>query len=173
MKNVKNQRINGLLVSITVVLLLLAQLMLQHAFKNDSMELTALEKEVATLNKTAEDRRSLLDIYRTLERASFNPNKPERVNPENSLALYAVLDKILKDNEIEHTNNSSSRGTVAGGVITLQISFNGPYYGLLKALAALREAPYVTRVSTFSINADANREGYVNGSMTVLSTARS
>lgn len=172
MKNPKNQRIYGLLVTVTVVLLLVAQLMLQHAFKNDSMELVTLTQDLNSLKNTVEARSRLVNIYHSLERASFNPSKPERVNPENALALYAVLDGVLKKHSIDLTNSSPSSGTAPGGILTLQISFNGPYYGLLKALAELREAPYVMRVSGFALNAD-TREGFVNGSMTILSTARS
>jgi hypothetical protein len=76
----------------------------------------------------------------------------------------------MKDNGLEHTNRSSSSGVEPGGVLQLQISFSGPYYGVLKALAALRECEYAMRISDFRVNAEA--DGKVSGSMTILSNAK-
>lgn len=173
MKNQKQQKLYGLLVTITVALLLGTQLLLQYTFKTASQELTAVEHELSGLRKTTEARSALVSIYRSLERSVYNPNTPERVNPDSALTLYTAVEKVLKDNQLEHTNQSSSSGVSPGGTLTLQISFTGPYYGVVKALATLRESEYVMRISSFVLSADPNKEGLISGTMTILSTAKS
>jgi hypothetical protein len=159
------------LLSLIVILLLAAQFFLQYTFKNTSAELARRRGSLDALKKTADARYALLDKFKSLEALAATPGNATRSFPENALELFAVVDRTMKDNGLEHTNRSPSSGTEElGGVLQLQISFSGPYYGVLKALAALRECEYVMRISDFRITAGAG--GKVSGSMTILSSAR-
>lgn len=170
MSNEKQKKSYVLLLALVVVLLIAAQVFLERTFRNTSAELASARGSLAAAKRTAEDRNTLLDKYKTFESRSTTPGKSERIFPENALELFSVVDRAMKDNRLEHTNRSSSSGTKPGGVMQLQISFNGPYYGVVKALAALRESNYVMRISDFRITAQA--DGKVTGTMTILSTAR-
>jgi hypothetical protein len=91
--------------------------------------------------------------------------------PSNPRELYTMVDNVLKANSIEFTNNSSSSETIPGGEITLQINFSGPYYGLMKALAAFRDSQYIMRLGDFNLTG--LDDGMVTGTMTILSMAKS
>lgn len=171
MTSEKQKRGYTLLAGIVVILLLAGQFWLQKEFDKSSGELERLQNELATQRKTVESRSALLEKYKFFEVLAIGPNQPERVYPENALELFAVVDKALKDNNLEHTNKNQSIDTAPGGTLQLQISFTGPYYGVLKALATLRESEYVMRVSDFKLSAEENSR--VSGSMTILSTAKS
>ena len=157
------------LLSIVVVLLLAAQFFLQHTFRNTTAELARVSGNLEALKRTGDARYTLLEKYKSFESQTATPGASQRVFPENALELFAVVDRAMKDNFLEHTNRSSS-GAEPGGVLQLQISFNGPYYGMMKALATLRESEYVMRISDFRITAGA--DGKVSGSMTILSQAK-
>ncbi|MDL2263027.1 hypothetical protein LJC31_00080 [Synergistaceae bacterium OttesenSCG-928-I11] len=166
----KQKKTYVFLLSIVVVLLLAAQFFLQHTFENTSAELARTSGNLEALKKTADARYALLDKYKSFESLAAAPGKSTRAFPENALELFAVVDRAMKDNRLEHTNRSSSSGTEPGGVLQLQIAFSGPYYGVMKALATLRESEYVMRISDFRITAES--DGKVSGSMTILSNAK-
>lgn len=170
MTNEKQKKTFVSLLALVVVLLIAAQLFLQRTFQSTSAELASARGQLAAIKKTTDDRYSLLEKYKSFEAQAATPGRTERAFPENALELFAVVDRAMKDNRLEHTNRSSSSGTEPGGVLQLQISFNGPYYGVIKALATLRESEYVMRISDFRITAQA--DGKVSGTMTILSTAR-
>lgn len=161
----------AILTAVIVVLLLACQFWIQKTYNEDKMELARLNGEVQSEKKTVESRHNLLEKYKLFETLASGTGRAKQVYPENALELFSVVDRALKDNNIEHTNRSSSSETAPGGVLQLQLSFNGQYYGILKALAALRESEYVMRVSDFKVSAGDG--GRVSGSMTILSTARS
>ncbi|MDR1885332.1 MAG: hypothetical protein LBQ56_03595 [Synergistaceae bacterium] len=170
MKAQKQQRLYGVLVGITVVLLLAAQYILQYTFTSVSVELATVSESLDGLKKSAVSKSGLVDKYKQFEMTA-GPSNQSKTYPENGRELYEVLDAVLNEHNIGHDNKSYTGGTAPGGVLQLQITFNGPYYGLLKSLAAIRESRYVMRISDFKISAKEN--GQVEGSMTVLSTARS
>ena len=170
MKAQRQQRIYGVLVAITIILLLVAQFLLQSALTGTTEELASVRSNLSALKRTAESQSGLVAKYKQFETA-VNPGNSDRVYPANGSELYGVLNSLLTENSIRNENKSSASGTAPGGVLQLQITFTGPYYGLLKALAAIRENRYVMRISDFRINA--MESGQVSGSMTVLSTARS
>ncbi len=157
------------LLSIVVVLLLAAQFFLQQTFRNTTAELARVSGNLDVLKKTVDDRYALLEKYKSFESQAATPGESARVFPENALELFSIVDRAMKDNFLEHTNRSSSSAE-PGGVLQLQITFNGPYYGVMKALATLRESEYIMRISDFRITAEA--DGKVSGSMTILSHAK-
>ncbi|MDR1481070.1 MAG: hypothetical protein LBI74_00420 [Synergistaceae bacterium] len=170
MKAQKQQRMYGVLVAITIVLLLVAQFLLRQALTGTAEELESVKANLNTLRQAAESKSGLVEKYKQFE-AAINPSNSDRTYPANGSELYGVLNGLLTEHGIMNESKSSTSGTAAGGVLQLQITFNGSYYGLLKALAAIRESRYVMRISDFRI--DASEAGQVSGSMTVLSTASS
>lgn len=165
----KQKKTYAVLLSIVVVLLLAAQFFLQRTFETTGAELARVSGNLEALKKTSDARYVLLEKYKSFESQTAASGESARVFPENALELFAVVDRAMKDNFLEHTNRSSS-GAEPGGVLQLQIAFSGPYYGVMKALAALRESEYVMRISEFRITA--GTDGKVSGSMTVLSHAK-
>jgi hypothetical protein len=170
MKAQKQQRIYGALVAITIVLLLVAQFLLKSALTGTAEELASVKSNLSALRQSAESKSGLVEKYKQFESA-VNPGNSDKVYPANGSELYGVLNGLLTENGVISENKSNTSGTAPGGVLQLQITFTGPYYGLLKALAAIRENRYVMRISDFRVNA--MESGQVSGSMTVLSTARS
>jgi hypothetical protein len=167
----KQHMFYGVLVTLTVLLLLLAQYLLMDTFKSAAAQLASTRVDLTDVKRVADGRRAMVEKYKTFELAASNPNRPEQLYPVNALELYSVIDKALKDNSIEHTNKSSSSATTPGGIFQLDITFNGPYYAIMKALADIRASEYVMRVSDFNITAQT--EGRVTGTMTILSRAQS
>lgn len=161
-------RMYALVATVLVALLLIVQVFAFRSFEAKSQELALIKEGVASSKSQVEAKAKLVSEYKTLK----NSAPKEKVNPGSALELYTIVDKALNDNAIEHTNKSSSAATAEqGGALQIQIDFRGSYYGLLKALATLRDAGYLMRISTFQLNGEDN--GRVNGSMTVLSTVKS
>ncbi|MDR1471182.1 MAG: hypothetical protein LBS75_01545 [Synergistaceae bacterium] len=167
----KQHALYGVLMAFVVVLFLVAQFVLQHTLKSASEELASVSTNLASEKRTAESRKLLVERYKSFESLAMNYSRSERVFPVNAREFFTAMDKVLKDNLVEYTSRSASPQTTPGGRLELQFSFSGPYYGVLKALAALRENEYVMRVSNLVIEAEA--EGRVSGSMSVISTVRS
>ena len=166
--NLSQMRMYALVATVLVVLLLVVQMFALRSFAAKSQEFAITKEGVTSSKSQVEAKAKLLSEYKSLK----NSAPKEKMNPESALELYTIVDKALNDNAIEHTNRSSSAGTVEqGGALQIQIDFRGSYYGLLKALAALRDAKYLMRISTFHLNGEDN--GRVSGSMTVLSTVKS
>ena len=170
-------RMYGLLVTVVIVVLLLAQIILLRSFAQRSNEYALIKDGIASSRSEAGAKATLLNEYKTLK----DSDSKEKISPESALALYTVVDKALNDNGIEHTNKSSSTalgtpppspdGTVDWGPLQIEIDFKGSYYGLLKALAALRDGSCLMRISSFRIRGE--DDGKVSGSMTVVSVTKS
>ncbi|MDR3077026.1 MAG: hypothetical protein LBU26_06960, partial [Synergistaceae bacterium] len=84
--------------------------------------------------------------------------------------LFTALSKVLTDYQIVHQNLTSTAGVQPGANFTLQITFNGEYYKVMKALAAIRESGYIMRISELRLNAEGN--GNVYGTMNIVSTSQ-
>jgi hypothetical protein len=166
----RQKKTHVILFLFTVVLLLAAQLFLRHAFKNACAELMTASGNLASLKNAVDSRYALFEKYRSFEIAAAAPGRASRVFPGDALELFTVVDRAMKDNDLEYVNRFSSSGTEPGGALQLQITFSGPYYGVLKALATLRGCEYVMRVADFRVTA--GEDGEVSGSMTVLSNSR-
>jgi hypothetical protein len=156
---------------VVVILLLVAQFVLQRTLRSAGEELASVSANLTTESRVADSRRQLVERYKSFESLALNYSRSERVFPVNSRELFTALDTVLKSNSVEYSNTTSSSQTAPGGKLELRITFNGPYYGLMKALAAMRESGYVMRVSNLSIRAEDN--GRVSGSMSIISSVRS
>lgn len=167
MRTERQKKMYGVLAALVVVVFLGVQFALYSTFKKTSDELGAVTGNVATLEKTVQGQVALLGEYKVLE--ELVPSSRER--PMNALELYSEVDRALNNSAVDHTNRSSSSGEGPGGLLEIQVDFNGPYYGLLKALASMRASKYLMKVSTFNLQGIAG--GKISGSITVLSQANS
>jgi hypothetical protein len=145
--------------------------MLLYTFKSVNAELVSVSGQLVEQTRVLEERKGLNQDYKNFEEKAPNMEKLKTSYPSNPRELYTMVDNVLKANSIEYTNNSSSRDTVPGGEIILQINFTGPYYGLMKALAAFRDSQYIMRVGDFNVTG--TDDGMVTGTMTILSMAKS
>lgn len=163
----------GVLMFFVVVLFLVAQFVLQHTLRSASEELASVSGSLATERQTAESRRLLVERYKSFESLALNYTRAERVFPVNARELFTALDKVLKDNSMDFTSRNPAAQYAPGSPVELQITFNGPYYGFMKALAALRENEYVMRIANLAIDADADGQGQIRGTMSIISRIRS
>ena len=166
--NPNRVRMYGMMATIVVILLILTQVILLRTFSAKSYEASLVRDGVVSTKVQIEAKAKLLSEYKSLKGTA----RKEKVKPESAFALYSVVDKALSDNSIEHTNRSSTVGAPdQSGALQIQVDFNGSYYSLLKALAALRDSGCLMRISSFNINGEDG--GKVSGSMTVVSTVKS
>jgi hypothetical protein len=171
MNTQKQQRLYTALISITVILLLVAQFLLLYTFKTVNEELTVVKNQLEQQKRTQEERFSLVQNYQSFEIAASSPGRQDASFPASELELYTMVEGVLTANSLEHTNRPSSGSAEPGGELRLAITFNGTYYDILKTLAAFRDTQYVIRVADFNITGQDN--GLASGSMVILSRARS
>jgi hypothetical protein len=172
MKTQKQQRLYGLMVMVTVILLIVAQFVLFITLKTASEDLASIRSQLSSLKKTQDERLKLVQEYQGFEVIASRPGRQDALFPATALDLYTMVDRVLTANGIEHTNRTSSRETPPGGELRLDITFSGPYYNILKALAAFRDAEFVMRVADFNISSGQS-DGAASGSMSIVSRASS
>jgi hypothetical protein len=166
----KQSKLQGILVFFTVVLLLAGQFILQRTLRDASEQLVSVSTSLTAERRTMASRSSLLDRYNSFSLIAASQGGMGKQFPVNASEFYTALDKVLKDNGVDFTQSNPNQGdTPDGGNFTLAVNFNGPYYNVIKALAALRESQYFMKISDLRIGAAA--EGSVTGSMSIVSNA--
>jgi hypothetical protein len=161
------------MIIVTVILLIVAQSVLLFTFKTASEDLATVRSQLNSLKKTQDERLKLVKEYTGFELIASRPGRQDALFPATELDLYTMVDRVLTANGIEHTNRTASREkTPPGGEMRLDITFSGPYYNILKALAAFRDEEFVMRVSEFNISSGQS-DGAASGSMTIVSKASS
>jgi len=165
----KQHKMYGVLMFFSVVLLLAAQFVLQYTLKEASEQFVSVRSSLAEDQKKLTSQRSLSERYKSFELLASAQSGTERQFPLDGRELYTALDSVMNSYSIEFTNNTPN--SQAKGTFTLQVSFTGPYYNVMKALAAIRESQYIMRISDLTLNAQSN--GVVKGSMNIISTAKS
>lgn len=171
MKTQKQQRTYVLLGFVTVALLMVAQFLSQQTLRAATSELSSAKGNLDMMKQNVQSRTNLVAQYKALETSMLSSGRDNYVYPENALALYSVIDNVFNVNKIEHTNTSSSSSTVPGGILELKLTFNGPYYGVLKSLGAIRESQYLMKIADLVVEAESNTT--VKGTVTILSIAKS
>lgn len=171
MKTQKQQRTYVLLGFVTIALLLVAQFLSQQTLKAAANELSSAKGNLTAMKQNVQSRTNLVSKYKALETSMLSSGRDNYIYPENALALYSVVDNAFKINQVEHTNQSSSSNTVPGGILELRLTFNGSYYGVLKALGTIRESQYLMKIADLTIDADTTVT--VKGTVTILSIAKS
>ncbi|MDR0615182.1 MAG: hypothetical protein LBG29_00080 [Synergistaceae bacterium] len=172
MKTQQQQRLYGVLIAFTVILLLLAQTLLLQTIRKATGDLVTARNQVIGNRKTLDDQNALARGYEKFSNLMQSPGRPEATFPATELDLYNMVENIMISRSIEHTNSSASGGQNApGSELRLRVTFNGAYYNVLKLLAEFRAAPFVIRVADFSISGQT--DGRVSGSLTIISRIRS
>jgi hypothetical protein len=166
----KQQKAYGMLMFIAVVLLLAAQFGLQYIFRQASEELISVRTSLTTDQRTLNSQRSLSDRYKSFQLLTAGYSGVDRQFPINGRELFTALDAVMSVYNIEFTNSTPNAGVQPGTPFTLQIVFNGQYYNVLKAIAAIRESNYIMRISDLKLNAEGN--GTVRGSMSIVSASQ-
>lgn len=171
MKTQRQQRTYALLGFVTAALLMVAQVLSQQALRAATSDLSSAKGNYNMMKQNVQSRTDLAMKYKELESAMLASGRDNYVYPENALALYAVVDNAFSNNQVEHTNKSSSSNTVPGGILELRLTFDGSYYSVLKTLGAIRESMYLMKIADLTIEADSGAK--VKGTVTILSIAKS
>ncbi|MDR3255580.1 MAG: hypothetical protein LBT31_08420 [Synergistaceae bacterium] len=172
MRTQKQQRLYVALATMIIALLLLAQFMLLFTYKTAFEEFMSISAQLESGTRTQEDRKQLVDEYTTFESAASAPGRQNTIFPTSALEFYTVVDTVMTANYVEHTSRSTTTGELElGSELRLQITFNGPYYNILKVLAAFRNSSIVMRVAEFNITGQS--DGQASGSMIVVSRVQS
>jgi hypothetical protein len=167
----KQHKLYGVLMFFVIILFLGAQYLLQYTLKDASERLVSVRTSLASEKKTLDSQKSLNERYKSFELLASGQGGTERQFPENASELFIALDRVLKEYQVEFTNSSPNSNIQPGGSFVLSISFTGPYYNVIKALAAIRESEYIMRITELKLNAQGS--GVVKGTMNITSTARS
>jgi hypothetical protein len=167
----KQHKMYGILMFVVVVLLLAAQYLLQHTLRQASEQLVSIQTSLSSERGKVNSQRSLSERLKSFEVLASGHGVSERLFPENPREFYDAVISVLDDYSVEQVQRSSSLTVQPGENFTLSIDFNGQYYNVMKALAALRENKYVMRINELKISADGG--GLVKGTMSIISTARS
>lgn len=166
----KQRRAYGLLIFFAVALLLGAQFALRYTLERARDELVSAKTPLSSEDRTMSARRSLNDRYKLFQQVVSGHAGTDRKFPVNGRELYTALDEVLRVYDIDFTNSSPNAGVQPGAGFTLQITFSGRYYDVMKALAAIRESGYLMRISELKLAADG--AGGVRGTMNIVSVAR-
>jgi hypothetical protein len=153
-----------------VVLLLAAQFVLQYTLRQASDELVSVKTSLSSDERTLNSQRSLNERYKTFQQIVAGQAGTDRKFPVNGRELHEAVSSVLSDYSIEFDSNTSNVGVQPGAAFTLQITFSGQYYNVIKALAAIRESSYIMRMSELNLTAEGG--GAVRGTMSIVSTAQ-
>jgi hypothetical protein len=166
----KQQKMYGILMIAVVILLLAAQYILQYTLRQASEQLVSIRTSLSSEHSMVNSQRSLSERLKSFEVLASGQGGSERLFPENPRELFTAVGNVLQDYSVEFTQSSSNLAVKPGENFTLSISFNGQYYNVMKALAAIRENNYIMRINELRLNADGG--GLVKGSMSIVSTAQ-
>jgi hypothetical protein len=167
----KQHKMYGVLMIVVVVLLLAAQYLLQFTLRQASEQLVSIQTSLSSEKTMLDSQRSLSERFKSFEILASRHGGSERLFPVSPIELYTAVSDVLDDYTIDFTSSSSNLTVRPGENFTLSISFNGHYYNIMKALAALRESNYIMRINELRLTAEGG--GNVRGSMNIVSTAQS
>jgi hypothetical protein len=169
MTSEKQGKAYGVLIFFVVVLLLAAQFGLQYMFKMSSEELVFVQSSLSNDQRQLDTQMTLSSRYDIFHELAQGQVGADRQFPVNGAVLFQALNSVMTDYHIDFVNAGSTVGVQPGATFTLQIRFSGQYYDLIKALAAIRESGFIMRLSELNVNAEG--DGIVNGTMSIISTA--
>jgi hypothetical protein len=167
----KQHKMYGILMCVVVVLLLAAQYILQTTLKQASEQLVSIKTSLSSENGMVISQRSLSERLKSFEILASGQGGSDRLFPANPRELFAAVGSVLQGYSVDFTNSSSNLTVKPGENFTLSITFNGQYYNIMKALAAIRENNYIMRINELKLNAEGN--GLTKGTMNIISTAQS
>lgn len=161
---------------ILLAVLVAAQYFLQQEMIDVSGQLRETRSSVKTLSRTSESRALAVSAYKAL--TGDSPGELYQ-RPEDAVQFYSTVDEVLRQYGLVHSGISPQQGADPLE-LGLSVEFSGPYYGFLKAMAALRQSPYLMKTTTLTLTyykstdkKDAfSGEGNIKGKMTIVSALK-
>ena len=169
------RKILSFLAFIMLVLLAAAQYYLQQQLIAVSAQLQSTRSSAKELSRTSESRALAVSAYKAL--TGDAPGELYQ-RPENAVQFYGTVDEVLRQYGLVHSGITPQPGTDPLE-LGLSVEFSGPYYGFLKAMAALRQSPYLMKTTTLTLTYYVAKgkdslpgEGNITGKMTIVSALK-
>ena len=169
------RKILSFLAFIMLVLLAAAQYYLQQQLIAVSAQLQSTRSSAKELSRTSESRALAVSAYKAL--TGDAPGELYQ-RPENAVQFYSTVDEVLRQYGLVHSGITPQPGTDPLE-LGLSVEFSGPYYGFLKAMAALRQSPYLMKTTTLTLTYYVGTgkdslpgEGNITGKMTIVSALK-
>ena len=170
------RKILTFLAFVLLVVLVAAQYFLQQELIAVNTQLQSTRSSAKELSRTSESRALAVSAYKAL-----TGDAPEELyqRPENAVQFYSTVDEVLRQYGLVHSGITPQAGTDPLE-LGLSVEFSGPYYGFLKAMAALRQSPYLMKTTTLSLTYYTGTgkkdslpgEGNITGKMTIVSALK-
>ena len=169
------RKILSFLAFIILVLLAAAQYYLQQQLIDVSAQLQSTRSSAKELSRNSESRALAVSAYKAL--TGDAPGELYQ-RPENAVQFYSTVDEVLRQYGLVHSGITPQPGTDPLE-LGLSVEFSGPYYGFLKAMAALRQSPYLMKTTTLTLTYYKSTgkdslpgEGNITGKMTIVSALK-
>ena len=169
------RKILSFLAFIMLVLLAAAQYYLQQQLIAVSAQLQSTRSSAKELSRNSESRALAVSAYKAL--TGDAPGELYQ-RPENAVQFYGTVDEVLRQYGLVHSGITPQPGTDPLE-LGLSVEFSGPYYGFLKAMAALRQSPYLMKTTTLTLTYYVAKgkdslpgEGNITGKMTIVSALK-
>ena len=169
------RKILSFLAFIILVLLAAAQYYLQQQLIDVSAQLQSTRSSAKELSRNSESRALAVSAYKAL--TGDAPGELYQ-RPENAVQFYGTVDEVLRQYGLVHSGITPQPGTDPLE-LGLSVEFSGPYYGFLKAMAALRQSPYLMKTTTLTLTYYVAKgkdslpgEGNITGKMTIVSALK-
>ena len=169
------RKILTFLAFILLVVLVVAQYFLQQELIAVNTQLQSTRSSAKELSRTSESRALAVSAYKAL--TGDAPGELYQ-RPENAVQFYSTVDEVLRQYGLVHSGITPQPGTDPLE-LGLSVEFSGPYYGFLKAMAALRQSPYLMKTTTLTLTYYVAKgkdslpgEGNITGKMTIVSALK-
>lgn len=169
------RKILTFLAFVLLVVLVAAQYFLQQELIAVSTQLQSTRSSAKELTRTSESRALAVSAYKAL--TGDAPGELYQ-RPENAVQFYGTVDEVLRQYGLVHSGITPQPGTDPLE-LGLSVEFSGPYYGFLKAMAALRQSPYLMKITTLTLTYYTGKgkdslpgEGNITGKMTIVSALK-
>lgn len=171
------KKILGFIGFVLLLVLVVAQYLLQQEIVSISGQLHETRSSGNTLKTTSESRALAVSAYKAL--TGDAPGELYQ-RPEDAVQFYSTVDEVLRQYGLVHSGISPQQGSDPLE-LGLSVEFSGPYYGFLKAMAALRQSPYLMKTTTLTLTfykkGSETKEpltggGNITGKMTIVSALK-
>ena len=169
----KTKKTLSFLAFVLFVGLIAGQVFLQKRLIELYSQAQQSQQEKQRIENEAQLRSQVISGYDVLTRGDQGK---ELRRPESPVEFYTTVEGVLEQYGIRRTSITPQQ-VGDGGDLGLNIAFAGPYYSFMKAIAALRQSPYLMKITTMNItyytpdkgDASLSAEGSVSGTMTIVS----
>ena len=170
------RKILSFLAFVLLVVLAVAQYFLQQELVDVSNQLQQTRSSVKELSRNSDSKALAVSAYKAL--TGDAPGELYQ-RPENAVQFYGTVDDVLRQYGLVHSGITPQAGSDPTE-LGLSVEFSGPYYGFLKAMAALRQSPYLMKTTTLTLTYYTTKgkddplsgEGNITGKMTIVSALK-